>query len=341
MARYYDPNFREAAVWKGHHPSTHVGKDEQGALSWIFPVTAIEDKLYVSFSFMSQTFLDLVKSMEFKYCSVEVMYYELVSGEVIAYLKGLGLTNRPAVEGLEPLQTLLYDDENELTLSDFPAKAVKGDYTLTAKLKDAKHVKTVSFTLKISNNQIYNQMQLTETTKKTLKAMNIDPAKFVTEEAAQEAIQKTAADAQAKITDLESKVTSLTNATGTAAAEESPEAKRVKALELTLATNLVNDAIDKKKILPSEKQSYIDMALLDYSKTAGIIAGLQERAEFTQQQIDTGKTPDLKDPKFIKADGKELTADDLDSNPGLIAEHKLTADDCEAIYKKAGRDIEK
>lgn len=341
IARYYNPYFREAALWKGHHPSTHVGKDEQPALAWIFPVVAMEDKLYVAFSFMSKELITLIKELQFKYTSVEIMYYQLGDDTVIPYLKGLGLTNRPAVEGLEPLQSLLYEEENDMTLKELPAKAIHGDHTLTSKLEGAKIVKTISFTLEnhfINQNSL--QMNLTETTKKTLKALNIDPAKFVTEEAAQEAIQKTAQDAQAKVTELEGKVTELTGSTK-GKDDKSPEAKKIEALELTLATNLVNDAIDKKKIVPAEKQSYIDMALLDYNKTAGIINGLQERAELTSQQIDTSKTPDLKDPKFIKADGKELTAEDLDKNPSLIAEHKLTLADCEAIYKKAGRDIEK
>lgn len=342
IARYYNPYFREACIWKGHHPSTHVGGDEQPALAWIFPVIAFEDKLFVACSYVSDEFINLIKELEFKYTSVEIMYYELVgTGEIIPYLKALGLTNRPAVEGLEPLQAILYENADDLTLTEMPAKAIRGDHSLTVKLEGAKLIKTISFTLKNnSNNQIQNQMTVTETTKKTLTALGIDPAKFVTEDGAQEAIRKVATDAQSKVTELASKVTSLT-ASPDASKDTTPESKRVEALETRLATDLVNRAISAMKILPAEKQSYIELALLDYDKVEKIFSVMLPRTELTSQAIDTSKKPDLKDPKFTKADGKELTADDIDKNPELVADHHLTPDDCEAIYKKAGREIEK
>jgi len=344
MARYYNPMFREAALWKGHHSSTHVGKEEQEALGWVFPVIALSGKLYIAFSYISQELYTLVSELKYKYVSVEVLYYKLLDETVIPYLSGLGLTNRPAVEGLEPL-SFDSEDISHLKFTSVPPKAVVADNvnSFTEKFDKSKVVKYIQFEYSVnnySNNQNQNQMTVTETTKKTLTALKIDPAKFVTEEGAQDAIQKVASDALAKVTELEGKVTSLTAAPSTKADDkESPESKRIAALETKLAVDLVNRAIADKKILPAEKDAYVELAQINYERVEKSFTTMQPRAELAGEQIDTTKQPDLKDAKFVKADGTALTADDLDKNPALIAERKLSLEDCEAIYKKAGREV--
>ncbi len=343
IAFYYDPRFREAPVWIGHNKdkSQTLGSEEPKALGWINPVIAIDGKLYIAFSHISEEFFELVQNKKFKYSSVELYLYVLSTGKKIWYLGALGLTNRPAVDGIEPFS---FQDKSNFTLSSGFYDQKKFTYEPSEKFDVARIESKMTFTFQINNfnNQNNSNMNLTDNTKKILTSVGIDASKFVTEEAAQEAITKHFTDTSATVTSLQSKVTELEGKITKPSGESSGDPKftelqnRLSDIENKRAEDLVNNGIAAKKILPADKASFVELAKSNYELAEKTISAMSVHPSLASKQIDTNaQAPavDVTDPKFTKADGTPLTYEEVIKDAKL--QKRFTSEELAELRKQS------
>lgn len=334
MSKYYSPNFREACFWIGHQPSSHMGTDEPRALAWVESLTAINGKLYIDkFSFISERLKELVRNKEYKYVSIELLLYLLQNGTKIWYPSAFGLTNRPAVDGLEELE---FDDDTEFTGQY--SKPEKKEFTLTEQFDSCRVQKKISFTFNINSiNQ--NQNAMNEFLKKIAQAMGIDVMKFVTDSGLSDAITKTFTDKSGEAATLTAKVTELEGKKSPSAAgtELTEDQKSVRAVNERLAKTLVSQAIKDKKILPADENTYVQMATDNYELVEKAFGSMGVHATLVGKQVnDSTATIDFSiDPKFKKADGNVVTYADIKKKPSLVAEMNLTDDDVKALREKS------
>ncbi|HAX49679.1 MAG TPA: phage protease [Ignavibacteria bacterium] len=97
IADNYDKDFCEAPIWIGH-PSPD---EEPEALAWIDRVIAEGDMLYVKFSYVSEQLIYMLQNKRFKRVSVELWKFAEKPGW---YLYAIGLTNRPQIKNLAPIE---------------------------------------------------------------------------------------------------------------------------------------------------------------------------------------------------------------------------------------------
>lgn len=344
IAFYYDPRFREAPVWRGHNKdkSQTLGSEEPEALGWINPVIAIDGKLYVAFSHISEELFELVQSKRFKYSSVEFYLYVLSTGKKIWYIGALGLTNRPAVDGIEPLT---FQDKTNFTLSTGFYEQKKFTYAETEKFDKANIEQKIVFTFQLNNsiNQKNQNMNLTDNTKKILASVGLDPVKYVTEEGAQEAITKHFSDTSASVTSLQAKVTELEKKPAQASSSDADPKftdlqNRLNDIEGKRAEDLVNRGITDKKILPADKASFVELAKKDYALAEKTIAAMTVQPSLAGQTVNTtGTAPavNLTDPKFSKADGTAYAYEEVIKDAGLQA--KFTAEELAELKAQSPR----
>jgi hypothetical protein len=328
MAFYYNPNFHEAPVWRGH-PDDNTGNDEPEALGWIAPVIASDGKLFISFTHVSDELKNLVDSKKFKYTSIEIKKYKLSSNDVICYLWAMGLTNRAAVPGLEPLN---FDEGDNFIL---PHDFKQSHYKFTEDFKAENIVETIKFVIPInfnnSNSNNMNQLLIN-----TAKLFNLDLSKFVTDESLAEAIKVKFNENAANVTSLNSKITELEGKIANPSGNTTVMKAKIEKLEGEKVIELVDHAVEQKKILPKDKENYILLAKANYDATKTAFASMPVHPALAGQQVVSGiPTGDinLDDPKFMKADGKKLTYEEIAKTPSLIAKHKLTITDVEALKK--------
>jgi len=97
IADNYDKDFCEAPVWIGHPDQD----EEPEALAWIDRLIAEGDKLYCKFSYVSEQLVYMLNNKRFKRVSVELWKFAEKPGW---YLYALGLTNRPQIKNLAPIE---------------------------------------------------------------------------------------------------------------------------------------------------------------------------------------------------------------------------------------------
>jgi phage I-like protein len=311
IARSYDIRFREAPVWRGHPEEIEDqrGNNEPEALGWIDSVIAREDKLYVSFSYLSEELKKLIEDKRFRYVSVEIVRYA-IDGKTFPYLYAVGLTNRPMVKGLEPLEF-----QNQQYSCDFANR--------------------IFFTLKN-----FNSITMTEKLIAIAKTLNLDVTKFTTDESLQAAIEKTYTDSAAKVTTLEAKVRELEGKLTAAGSGTEDAAKltelqtQITALQNEKVETLIESAISSGKILPADKDKFTKLAKADYTATKEVIAAMAVRPELAKSMVKDGAINgdvNLTDPKFTNEKGEKLTYADITKKPSLVAKHKLTPEDVAAL----------
>ena len=329
MAFYYNPNFHEAPVWRGH-PDDNTGNDEPAALGWVAPVISTDGKLLIAFSHVSDELKNLVDSKKFKYTSIEIKKYKLTSGDIVCYLWAVGLTNRAAVPGLEPLN---FDEGDNFIL---PHDFKQTHYKFTEDFKAENIVETIKFVIPINFNNQNSNNDMNQFLINTAKLFGLDLSKFTTEEALSDAIKIKFNENAATITSLNSKVTELINANPSGNTELTVMKAKIEKLEGEKVIELVDHAIEQKKILPKDKENYTLLAKANYDATKVAFASMPVHPTLAGQQVVAGiPTGDinLEDPKFMKADGKKLTYDDITKTPSLIAKNKLSIADVEALKK--------
>lgn len=342
IASYYDPKFREAPVWRGHNKDKEqtLGSHEPEALGWVSPVFAIDGKLYVAFSHISEELHELIENKKFKFVSVELYNYRLPSGKLIYYLAAIGLTNRPAVEGLQPLS--LKEESAFSVISSAEYNDSINKFTHESLFDESKIQDKIYFNVEVNNftNQKNNKMQLTENTKKILTSMGLDAAKFVTEEGALEAIQKTVKDGATELSSVKSELETLKKSPAPASADDpkfTALTNEVEDLKNQRAEDLVNRAISDKKILPADKKTYVDFAKSNFSLCEKSILAMNIHSTLADQQIKAPASApivDLKDPKFAKPDGVTLyTYSEILKDPALQA--KFTAQELSELKSQS------
>lgn len=270
IAKNYDPvNFHEAPVWLGHPDDQEGVNNEPEALAWIDSVLAVGNKLYVSFSFVSDEMKKLIEKQSFKRVSVEFVKYKADDGKEILYLYAVGLTNRPAVKGLEPIT--------------FAGKNFNHNYSERFAFNE--------------NFQNYNSNQMNQYLIKVAELFGLDVSKFTTESSLQEAIthKYNEAKTQTPVKDKKEDLDFITLK------------NQYNELQQERVTELVDGAIRDLKILPANKDEWINLAKTNYSIAKQSIANMSVHKDLVSKVVDVGKTPDLTDAKFKKPDGSSMT----------------------------------
>ena len=288
-ATNYDPlNFHEAPVWIGH-PGKEPGEPE--ALGWIEKLITKAGKLYVSFSYVSDKLKKLIESKKFKRCSVELVTFN-VDGQDFPYLYAIGITNRPAVKGLEPIS--------------FTGHNFKTD--------DISQKLSFNSEIKLQNHQIFNQTNnlMNESVKNLAEKLKIDVSKFdIDEKVLNEAI-RLYEDKATEITLLKNRVAKLQE-DSTSFTKYSELTEELNKLKKSRAAELVENAVMTKKLLPSQKEDLLSFAETDYDRCKTFIGKLDINPIFTGKLINdkTFSYTDLSDPKFLKPDGSKITYEDI------------------------------
>lgn len=274
IAGSYDIKFHEAPVWLGHPEEVNQGgASEPQALAWIDSVIAIGDKLYISFSYVSEQMKQLVDSQAFKRVSVEIVRYKTNDGKEFCYLYAVGLTNRPAVKGLEPIS--------------FAGKKFNSTFK-----------QRFAFNENFSNYNSNHNMN--EYLKKVATSLGLDLTKFTTDSSLQEAITIKFNEVKAKADNP------VVKQDGTLAAVQS-ELNEIKEERIA---ELVDGAIAAFKVKPADKQKWIELGRTNYNVLKDTIATMSTHKDLVDKVV-TGsvgsKVPDLANPKFTDKDGKKIT----------------------------------
>lgn len=275
VAKNYDPkNFHEAPVWIGH-PDDQEGSSEPEALGWIDSVIAIGGKLYVSFSAVSDKLKQLIDSQTFKRVSVELVKYKTDDGLDVPYLYAIGLTNRPAVKGLEPITF-------------------------------GTHKFNTDFAVKYFYNDKLNNPNMNMYIQKIAKKLGIDVTKFTTDETLTDEITRVSDEKpETKKAEPESENTE----TETNSPEVDQLSKEVAMLKEERVAALVDNAINAKKILPKDKASWVSLAKGNYTAAKATLESLSVRPELADKQVAGAgaEGADLEDPKFLNKEGQKMT----------------------------------
>lgn len=275
IADGYDPlNFHEAPVWRGHPldvecTSREVVDEEPKALAWVKNLTVVGDKLYGLIEELTDEFSNLViKNKSFKKVSVELRQ-RMIDGVLKWYLFAVGLTNRPAVSGLESLSF--------------------SGHKLNNTWSEGKFI----FEQNFSN---YNKSTMNESLKKVAVLFGLDLSKFTTESSLLEAIS-------IKFNEMKTPVAGGTGAPDNSIANLQSE---IDILKQERVDGLIDGAIKAFKILPADKQKWTDMAKANFNITKNAIDALGTHKDLTDKTIKDVKV-DMTDSKFKGKDGKELT----------------------------------
>ena len=238
-ANNYNPvDFHEAPVWIGH-PSKETAEPE--ALGWIDKLIAKSEKLYVSFSFISEKLKSLIENKKFKRCSVELVTFN-VAGQDFPYLYAIGITNRPAVKGLEPITFI-----EPVT---FAGHNFKTD-DISRKLHFNSEIKLQNKTGTSKMNEL----------KKLAEKLNLDVIKFDTDDKLSKEIVRLFDDKSNEIQLLKNKNAKLleNESTAESGAKYTELLNELSKLKKARAGELIENAMLTKKLLPSQKADWFSV----------------------------------------------------------------------------------
>lgn len=277
IARNYNPkNFHEAPVWLGHPDDSQNGNSEPEALAWIDSVIAVGNKLYVSFSHVSDKMKELVNNQMFKRVSVEIVQYKSDDGKKFPYLFAVGLTNRPAVKGLPPIQ--------------FAGKKYNSQY-------ESQYLFNESFQNNPTNTMNPFLIGIA-------KALHVDVSKYVADESLNAAIVQ-------KLSELQKPAPEKTPDTDNGSRSEIENLKaQIQQFETERIASLIDGAIKAFKILPANRDQYVKLAKADFALASSTIEGLPVHADLADKQVNTSKAVNMADPKFKTDSGDKLTYED-------------------------------
>jgi hypothetical protein len=317
-ANNYNPvNFHEAPVWIGH-PGKEIIEPE--ALGWIGRLAAKGEKLYASFSHISEKLKSLIENKKFKRCSVELVTFN-VAGRDFPYLYAIGITNRPAVKGLEPISFL-----EPVT---FAGHNFKTD-DISTKLKFNSEIKHFNQTQTLNMNELLKNLA---------EKLKLDVLKFDTDEKISKELIRVFEDRSNEILLLKNKVSKLQENELSAPATEkySELVDELNKLKKSRASELVENAVLTKKLLPSQKEDLISFAETDYERCKTFIGKLELNPVFSAKMINdkTFSYSDLSDPKFTKPDGSKITYEDILRD--LTLQSKFTDDEISALRKNSAK----
>lgn len=268
----YNVIFHEAPVWLGHPGPADTGRNEPPALGWISALRLENDKLFAQLSDISYDLKYLIENNYMKYCSAEFVYYTINNVDTL-YLFALGLTNRAAVTSLAPLSI---DDSQQHTFnSNF-----KNLTTFTLDMNEINQ-----------NKKIYT---MNEFLSKIAEAISLDISSFTSDSEVTGAITDAFLKQQSELKEANDAFNQLTEANSLM------QAKR--------AEELIQFAIEAKKITPAEKEYLLKFANLDYDSAKSLIDSMPVSVLFAKDKVkDKSIDTDLSNPKFVTQDGKKVT----------------------------------
>lgn len=284
IAENYDPDFCEAPFWIGH-PSMDV---EPEALAWVGGCHADEDgKLYVWFSYIDPKLVELVNSKKFKRCSIELWKFDSKPGW---YLYAIGLTNRPQISNLKPM---------EFAHTGLHFEGVIAQKALI-NMKSVLSFKTKSKKIFTNQNLPNNKMNSTEL-KQFAESKGIDTANCKTDA---DLIQKVSAF----FTQVESELDTANKKVVKFTADTKTLEEKIAEFELKELKTIIQFGIQAKRIVPTQEESL----LKNFAKNPeGLKAFINEQPVqtlFEADVIDKSKAaavnPEI--AKFTK-DGKQMT----------------------------------
>lgn len=293
----YDPvNFHEAPVWLGH-PNEQEGDCEPEALAWIDSVMAVGNKLYVSFAYISDKMKQLIESQAFKRVSVEIVKYNTDDGKQFLYLYAVGLTNRPAVKGLEPI-------------------------SFSGHKSNPKFTERLAFNEKFinHNNQTMNQYLI-----KVAESVGLDISKFTTDSSLQEAINLKFNELKAE---AEKKPEPAPAPADNPAVAELQS--KLDLIEEERIADLVDSAVRDFKILPAHKDTWKALAKSNFKIAKASIENMSVHKDLADKVIKPGQTSgsiDFSDKKFTNANGQKITYKDYlsmeDSDQNMFTDEEV------------------
>lgn len=281
IAKNYDPkNFHEAPVWLGHPDDiNHAGNTEPEALAWIDSVIVIGDKLYVSFAYVSDRMKDLIDKQAFKRVSVEIVKYKTDDGTDLLYLYAVGLTNRPAVKGLEPIT---FSGSTDHKFRNDPVQ------------KFLYHEKFIN----------HNSNQMNQYLIKVAELFGLSLANFTTESSLQEAITLKFNEMKTKPADP------VVPPAPAVSAEVADLQKKLDTMETERVAELVDKAISEFKILPAQKDEFTALGKANYQILKSTVANMTVHKDLASKVVNPmsgGTIVDITAAKFKTSDGKALT----------------------------------
>jgi len=293
VANSYDPNFHKAPLWQGHPLDENgklvgiEGKDEPDAYGWVGSLIAIADKLYASYDFISSTAKYLTDSKLFQYVSCEFVYYN-INGKITPYLFAIGLTNRPACHGLEPLQFA-----EKISGQKFNTNfANQIHYTLNEK--------------NIFSNQKTNNMAiLNESLKNAATKLGIAITTDVTDEILSNSIIGKFSEVTGSVNQLSEKIKNL-EAAKSSGGNSSPEliklSEDIKNLKAEIDKSksernilLIETAISAGKITADQKDSMLKLTEANYDSAKDYISKLPVLATFAGKTVQTSGAANILD----------------------------------------------
>lgn len=287
IAANYDTDFCEAPLWVGHPDYSK----EPEALAWVGKVFAEGDKLYVQFSYIDEQLVYMIETKKFKRVSVELWKFDEKPGW---YLYAIGLTNRPQVKSLKPIE--------------FTHGGVKN-----AKFSERVIEKA---SVNLISHIVFSDEQITKIQKPNPTEMKIeDIKKFAAErnieipEGAndQEVLSKVFSYVDAatqELTEAKNKIAKFSDDTKTL--EEQITLLKNKEVEL-----IVDFGVQAKRIATDEQKAYYVKFGAEFGpeKLKEAINALPVSTLFSENQVKGNQaTPAV--AKFKNADGSEMTYSD-------------------------------
>jgi len=304
IAQIYSPKFvHDAPIWIGHPDlsSITLGKEEPEAVGWIESLTVVDDLLYFSTSSVSDYLIYLTDQKFYKYVSVEFVNY-LIADKPERYFHAIGLTNRPAVEGLGPVGFSPEDAQHNFNIKFTDRITFESENFPNQKNKNTMNPKLIALAA----------------------AMGLKAEDYKTDDLLIDAVNTKFTEINAERIAFSNQVTEL-KAKAPVTEETDPKIialnKQIQDLQFANCEAEVNHAIDAKKILPAQKDLFLKFAKADLEACKKLFTDLPENTLFTKRQVKEGeqaKEINTTDAKFLK-DGRKLTFAEIQKDKELFA----------------------
>lgn len=324
VALNYDVTFHEAPIWLGHPGYDDTGHKEPQALAWVEALMLVGSVLYACLKDETPEFKKLIAEKRFKVWSAELVEFLVNGSEHKPYLFAIGLTNRPAVHGIKPFTI---NADQKFTGHIFKGSEIENKYI---------------FEITNSKNQKENKMKklILELCKKygLTFTESDDDSKIVT------ALEGKFTEVSGKVTELETKVKTFTQASGDNGAAKIAELQtKLDEQEKKLAdqnaeriTEFVDAAIASGKLVPAQKDSMVELGKANFTSLKNFVAAQGTNPLFTKQ-VNTGAAAspaaavfNLNDAKYKHpTENRQVTFSDLAKDFKL--QEKFTYDEIEAL----------
>lgn len=284
IAQAYDPeNIHEAPLVVGHN---HLFTGEPRALAWVKSLRTSAGELQAEFTDVSPELERMIKSKEFKRCSVELGKVEFLNSDGTTnekwYLFAVALTNMPAVGSLKPLE--FKTDSKKFSPGKF----------IGERLSFSIPPGSINF----SNNNQTKQIIMFAKLISVATKFGID-AGAATEESP-----------ELLITGIEAKFSSITAELSAAKSEIASLKEASSKFALQRADDLVASAIAAGKVKPADKDKFQTFAVENFDAAKAMFEAMPINPVLKPSNVPaspeaSGKEPDT-DAKF-QYEGKPLT----------------------------------